>query len=98
MELSLRIYTLHPGTLEAFVEEWRQQILPLRRAQGWQLLGAWESAEESTFTWLLGWGGPGSIEEANERYSSSPERAAMAPDPARHIADARQLPVRAVEA
>jgi hypothetical protein len=97
MELVLRIYTIKPGELEDWIEEWRTHVLPLRRRLGFEVLGAWVSEEESTFTWLLGYEGPDGLAAANAAYYDSPERAALDPDPARHIAEARQLPVRALE-
>ncbi len=97
MELVLRIYTISPGELDDWVDEWRAHVLPLRRRLGFEVLGAWVSDEDSTFTWLLGFDGPGGIEAANAAYYESPERAALVPDPARHIAEARQLPVRALD-
>jgi hypothetical protein len=97
MELVLRIYTIKPGELEEWIAEWREHVLPLRRRLGFEVLGAWVSEETSTFTWLLGYDGPDGIEAANAAYYDSPERAALDPDPARHIAEARQLPVRALD-
>jgi len=55
------------------------------------------SEEASTFMWLLGYGGPGGVEAADAAYYDSPERAALDPDPARHIAEAWQLAVRAID-
>ena len=97
MELVLRIYTIRPGELDDWVDEWRTHVLPLRRRLGFEVLGAWVSNRECTFTWLLGYDGPDGIEAANAAYYESPERAALDPDPARHIAEARQLPVRALD-
>jgi hypothetical protein len=97
MELVLRIYTIKPGELDDWVSEWRANVLPLRRRLGFEVLGAWASVEESTFTWLLGYDGPEGIAAANVAYYASPERTAIDPDPARHIAEARQLPVHALE-
>ncbi|HUH15268.1 MAG TPA: NIPSNAP family protein [Gaiellaceae bacterium] len=97
MELVLRIYEIRPGAMEAWLEEWRAHVLPLRRRLGFELLGAWVSDEESTFTWLLGYDGPDGLAAANAAYYASPERTSLAPNPARHIVTARQLAVRAVE-
>ena len=97
MELVLRIYTINPGEMEEWIAEWRMHVLPLRRRLGFELLGAWVSEETSTFTWLLGYDGPDGFAAANAAYYDSPERAALDPDPARHIAEARELPVRALE-
>lgn len=97
MELILRIYTITPGEMTEWVEEWRAQVLPLRRRLGFHVLGAWVSEETSTFTWLLGYDGPDGLAAANAAYYDSPDRAALDPDPARHIAEARELPVRALD-
>jgi len=102
MQLVLRIYTIRPGELDEWVEEWREHVVPLRRAAGFDVLGAWateETADEpATFTWLLGYDGAEGLEAASAAYYHSPERQALEPDPARHIAEARELPVRAVDA
>jgi hypothetical protein len=100
MQLFLRIYTIRPGAMDAWLEEWREHVLPLRRRLGFEVLGAWVGEAESgedTFTWLLGYDGADGIEAANAAYYASPERAALDPDPARHIAEARELPVRAID-
>ena len=59
MQLVLRIYTIRPGELDEWLAEWREQVVPLRRAVGFEVLGAWateEAADEpATFTWLLGY-------------------------------------------
>ena len=100
MELVLRIYTIRPGELDEWLAEWREHVVPLRRTAGFEVLGAWTTAESAdepaTFTWLLAYGGP-DLEAANAAYYDSPQRQALDPDPARHIAEARQLRVRAVD-
>ena len=102
MQLVLRIYTIRPGELDEWLEEWRDHVVPLRRSVGFEVLGAWVSEtgpeESATFAWLLGYDGPGDLDAANAAYYDSPERQALEPDPARHIAEARQLSVRAVDA
>ena len=97
MEFVLRIYTIRPGEMDEWLEEWRADVLPLRRRLGFDVLGAWVSDDQDTFTWLLGYDGPGGIEAANATYYTSPERVGLDPDPARHIAEARQLSVRPLE-
>ena len=97
MEFVLRIYTIAPGEMEEWIAEWHAHVLPLRRRLGVEVLGAWVSNKASTFTWLLGYAGPDGIEAANAAYYASSERAAADPDPARHIAEARQVPVGALD-
>ncbi len=97
MELYLRIYTIRPGAMEAWLAEWREHVVPLRRAVGFTVFGAWVSEQASTFTWLIGYDGPEGFQEANAAYYASPERKAVDPDPGRHIAEARELPVREID-
>jgi hypothetical protein len=89
MHFQLREYTIEAARLDDFVHEWRELVLPLRLAQGFSVFGPWVEREASRFVWLLGY--EGDIRVANEAYSASPERAAMAPDPARLIAEIREV-------
>lgn len=78
--------------MREWLEEWRQNVLPLRRRFGFDVLGAWVS--ESTFVWLLGH--DADYDAADRAYYESDERRALDPDPARHIAEPRELRVRPV--
>ena len=89
MQFQLREYTVVKGRLDDFVREWRELMLPLRVALGFNVLGPWVERESSRFVWLIGF--DGDIRAANERYYTSPERAAMDPDPARLIAEVREV-------
>jgi hypothetical protein len=89
MHFQLREYTVEAGRLDDFVREWRELVLPLRLAQGFSVLGPWIEHDASRFVWLLGY--DGDIRAANEAYYTSPERAAMDPDPARLIAATREV-------
>ncbi|HEV2225905.1 MAG TPA: hypothetical protein VGR56_03770 [Nitrososphaerales archaeon] len=90
MEYQLREYDMNPGELDAFVQEWRARIVPLRTKFGFKV-GAWFSSDENKFIWILGWDGPpGSFKKSDEEYSSSPGRRAVEPNPARHIAHIRE--------
>ena len=84
----LRDYRIRAGELDRFVEEWRGQLLPLRRAHGFEIAGAWTIPDEDRFIWLLVHpGGWDAFAKADEAYFASPEREAMDPDPARLIAE-----------
>jgi NIPSNAP len=97
MEYRLRIYEVKPGEMASWIDEWSRHIRPLREQLGFRVLGAWASEEANTFVWLLGYDGPGGYEAADAAYYASPERAAIDPDPARHLAATRQLAVTPVE-
>ncbi len=94
METQVRVYRIKPGKLDAFVEEWRKQVAPLRRRFGFEVLDAWASVEDDTFVWVIGH--DGDFTAADREYYLSPERAALEPDPARHIVEPRTFFVRPV--
>jgi hypothetical protein len=83
VEYRLRDYQVRPGELEEWLAEWREQVYPLRLARGFEVVGAWVGREENRFVWIIG---HDDFQAANDAYYASPERAAMDPDPARHLA------------
>jgi hypothetical protein len=96
MEYRLRIYEVKPGEMSAWIDEWSGLVRPLRESFGFRVLGAWASEEANTFVWLLSYDGPGGYDAADAAYYASPERAALDPDPARHLDATRQLEVTPV--
>jgi hypothetical protein len=83
MASQLRIYTIKPGELDDFAQEWGEKILPLRLQSGFRVLGPWVIDETNQFVWILEH--DGNFELADSRYYESPDRKRMSPDPARHI-------------
>lgn len=96
MDVQVRLYEIEsePGALESFEREWRERVVPLRERLGFVVLGGWPVVETNQFVWLLGYAGPDGIDAANARYYASGERAALRPDPARHIAAVHEWNVR----
>lgn len=86
----LRIYTIKPGEMADWIEEWKASIVPLRGRHGFEVVDAWTIDGSDRFVWVLGYGGAQSWEQADAGYYASPERAAVDPDPARHIAGTEQ--------
>ena len=86
MQDQLRIYTIKPGEMGPWLDEWKRLIAPLRRRHGFEIVGAWTVNEADRFVWILRYAGPKTWQEADAAYYASPERAAIQPDPARHIA------------
>jgi hypothetical protein len=86
VEQQLRIYRVQPEALTQWVEEWREQVCPLRRRFGFRVLASWVIEADETFVWILGYDGPVTWEEADDAYYASPERTALDPDPARLLA------------
>jgi hypothetical protein len=93
----LRTYKLHEGMLEEFIAEWRAHVVPLRRKLGFEVIGAWADREQETFVWMLSYDGPDGFAAREGEYYTSPERAALDPDPARHIASAETRMLTAVD-
>jgi NIPSNAP len=83
MTWQLRLYAVREGEWDAWVAEWREQILPLRLAAGFEVLGPWRT-EDGRFAWLIG---HEDFAAADAAYYASPERAAIQPDPARHLTE-----------
>jgi hypothetical protein len=79
--VQVRMYVAKEGMLEEFVRVFVEQLVPLRARFGFRVLGAWTVPEERRFVWVAGYDGPGSIQEADGRYYSSPDRLAVRPDP-----------------
>jgi NIPSNAP len=79
----LRDYRVAEGRLEDWVREWKDNVLPLRLAFGFELVGAWIIEEENRFVWIIGHADD--FAAADSRYYGSDERKALSPDPARHL-------------
>lgn len=98
MAMQLRDYRIRAGELNRFVEEWRTQLAPLRRACGFEIPSAWMVPEEHQFLWILVYpGGWDDFAEADAAYFASPERAALDPDPARLIEEQQTVRLTEVE-
>src|SRR5919204_1829545 len=93
MQEQLRIYTIEPGELAEWIEEWRRHVAPLRERLGFKVVAAWTIEETNQFVWILRFDGA-DWKAADVAYYASPERTAMTPDPARHIAKAEQWFIR----
>ena len=82
----LRIYTINRGEMDEFVEGWREKIVPLRLKHGYVVEGAWAVEGESRFIWMVSYAGDESWEAKEQAYYNDPERLAVTPGPAVHIA------------
>jgi hypothetical protein len=83
VEYQIRIYEVRPGEMDAWLDEWRREVVPLRQAHGFQTAAAWQCLDNTCFVWVLSY--DGDFEAADAEYYDSAERAAIVPDPARHI-------------
>ena len=86
MVSQLRMYRAKEGELDSFIEEWKTHVLPLRRKFGFRVDGAWAIREKGEFIWIISYDGPDGFETRDAAYYASPERKALTPDPARHLA------------
>lgn len=95
MHQELRVYTVKPGAMEAWVAEWREHVYPLRLKLGFSIPAAWVVEDENRFLWLLRYDRD-DFEAANEAYYASSERQAVDPEPTRHLLATEHWPLRAV--
>jgi NIPSNAP protein len=93
--LELRVYAVKPGAMDAWVEEWRELVLPLRQRLGFEVPAAWVVEDGNRFVWLLAYAGD-DFEAANEAYYASRERQAFDPEPTRHLEATEHWPLRPV--
>jgi hypothetical protein len=90
--VQLREYRIREGELDRFVAIWEQQLAPLRRSLGFEILGAWTAPEEDRFIWLLSHpGGWDAFADGDKAYFASPLRTAIDPDPATLIEEQRTV-------
>jgi NIPSNAP protein len=87
--VQLRRYMVAAGQMERWLGEWRDRVRPLREGHGFEVVGAWVVEESSEFVWVIAYDGEGTFAEADAAYYGSPERAALEPDPARHLVEVR---------
>ena len=81
----LRIYTMKPGTTEAFVTLFRDHLVAARAAYGFTVDGAWTSEDGTQFVWVASHDDAQSFAAADKAYYDSPERAALPTSPAEYI-------------
>jgi hypothetical protein len=96
MEYQLRRSRIKPGHMRGFLEAWIGGVYPLRRRFGFSFVGAWVVEGSDEFVWILGYDGPDGFTAADARYYASPERARLAPDPARFFAATDHRMIRGV--
>jgi hypothetical protein len=94
VDWQLRIYEIEPGQIDAWIDEWREHVAPLRERLGFRMLGPW--LDGATFVWLLGYEGEDGFAAADARYYASAERRSVEPDPARHILSSQNRMLREV--
>jgi hypothetical protein len=82
--VQLRRYTLQPGTTEEFLAAWRQAC-EVRAQYGFTVALAVVDREVEGFVWVVTH--DGDFAAADRAYYASPERAALAVDPASFVAE-----------
>jgi hypothetical protein len=94
LDYRLRIYEIRSGEMEAWIDEWSRQVVPLRHARGFEVVGGWRGDDDRTFVWIAGY--EGDFASADAAYYNSVERALIYPDPARHVERAEERVLRRV--
>ena len=62
-------------------------VVPLRKQEGFVIVGAWVDRQHDRFVWLVGYSGADGFEAAEERYHSN-ERLLLDPNPSDFIREA----------
>lgn len=93
LQYQLRRYRVRDGCIDEFVEVWRDQIVPLREAMGFVVVGGWFLAETYEFVWIVG---HQDLEAASAEYYQSPGRAALSPSPGSYLEHVEAWPMSSV--
>jgi len=88
MEIKLRDYRIRHGHMDDWIAGWERGIVPMRRQEGFEILGAWVDRPHERFVWLVGYAGDDGFEVAEERYHSSAARRSLTPEPSDFIDEA----------
>jgi hypothetical protein len=84
----VRTYTINEGMLDSYLRLYNQQIVPNHRKYGINVLGAWVDRSKNQVTWIRTFS---TLEERKAKldaYEVSPERDAVFPVAAYHMAKA----------
>jgi hypothetical protein len=75
--IQLRSYQLAEGTLPGWAEHWRQHVLPLRQAFGFEIVFAYADHDNSQFVWAVRFDGTAEdLSRRDREYHDSLEWAA----------------------
>ena len=74
--------------MDDFVKGWTTGVYPLHLKPGFKIDHAGVVKERNEFVWIVSYDGPEDWDAKLAAYYGSPERAALDPDPAQHIARA----------
>jgi hypothetical protein len=85
MATQLRIFTITPGKMDAFIDAWLAGVYPLRLQHGFRIDGTWCVEDQDRFVWLLSYDGPETFEEKDAAYYASTERAVLEPNPSQYV-------------
>ena len=96
MEFELRRNRIRAGFMDEFLEAWLGGVVPLRRRFGFTVVGAWVVDDADELVWILRYDGRDGFDRADARYYSSPERAALDPDPAQWFESSESVRMRPV--
>ena len=85
MEIQLRDYRIRPGHMDEWIAGWESGVVPLRRQEGFDIVGAWVDRANDRFVWLVGYSGDDGFESAEARYRARSERLSQRPDPSTFV-------------
>ena len=88
MEIQLRDYRIRRGHLDDWIAGWQTGIVPLRRQEGFEIVGAWVDRDHDRFVWVVGYAGDDGFAAAEDRYHARTERLALDPNPSDFIENA----------
>jgi hypothetical protein len=80
-QFQLRSYQIDPKDMTAFLEVWRDRVVPLRGQFGLHTLQAWVSLDRDRFDWITYVDEGAEFATVEAVYLQSNERQSLDPDP-----------------
>ena len=84
----IRTYTINRGLMDSYLRLYNQQIVPNHRKYGINVLGAWVNRKQNEVTWIRTFESHEDRKGKLDIYEVSPERDAVFPIAAYHMAKA----------
>jgi hypothetical protein len=81
----MRVLTIQAGEIDAFIQAWKNTILPLRKKYGFHTESAWTIPERNEFYWILSYSGLEAWDDVDERVYLDLVQTGIVPDALRYV-------------
>jgi hypothetical protein len=87
----LRIYDIKPGLMDEWLLFFHDKVVPMHAKYDMPARAAFVDRERSQFVWVRTFTGTGSVEEQEQRYYATPERASVIGDEPKRFIEGMEI-------